>query len=155
MRNVRRSKKHEELVRLLAEDVHPDAGRSIFPSMRELMCFAAILGFQEQKRIPITGDTLDIDYRIWGSSDLALDLLFLIPLASERSLDLARPEADEQLVTIFEEYANGGFDVLNRWLEETPDDQHGDRALLVAFQKYGYLSAPKRVDTVLDQISFE
>lgn len=123
--------------------------------MRELMCFAAVLGFQEEKRLKLDGKkTHEIDYRIWQSNDFALDLLYLIPLAAERDLDLLRPEAEDKLVEVFEEFANGGLAIIQSWFNETPDDPHGDRALLNALHKHGYLSAPKKVDAVIDQIKF-
>lgn len=154
MRSIRRSAEHEELVRRLANEPHPDADRSIFPTMRELVCFAAVLGFQENKRTPLSGKSHDIDYRIWQSSAFAVDLLFLIPLAAERDPELMRPEREDDLVEIFEEFANGGFQILRSWMNETPGDPYGDRALLNALHKYGYLTAPKKVDAVISRIEF-
>ena len=154
MRAVRRLERHEDLVRLLADDPHPEAGRSIFPTMRDLMCFAAVLGFQEERRMPLDGKTQEIDARIWRADELATDLLFLIPLAATRSLALAQPDSEDELVSIFEEYANGGLEILEEWFRETPDDTRGDRALINGLQKRGYLAAPKAVDAVIHQISF-
>jgi len=155
MRSIRRADEFEDMVRRLADEAHPDAGRSIFPSMRELMCFAAVLGFQEERRFKLEGKkTHEIDYRIWQNNDLALDLLYLIPLAAERNLNLLRPETEDLLVEVFEEFANGGLEIMQSWLNETPDDPHGDRALLNALHKHGYLSVPKKVDAVIDQIKF-
>jgi len=154
MRSIRRSDEYEDLVRRLADEAHPDAGKSIFPTMRELMCFAAVLGFQEEQRVPLTGKTHEIDYRIWQSNDFAIDLLYLIPLAAERNLDLLRPESDDRLVEIFEEFVNGGLAIIQSWMNETPEDPHGDRALLNALHKHGYLAAPKKVDAIIDQIKF-
>lgn len=154
MRSIRRSAEHEGLVRQLADEPHPDTGRSIFPTMRELVCFAAVLGFQENRRIPLSGKVHEIDYRIWQSSDLALDLLFLIPLVAEQDLDLMRPERDDRLVEVFEEFVNGGFQILQSWMNDTPEDLYGDRAILNALHEHGYLAAPKKVDAVIDRIEF-
>ena len=81
MRSIRRSEKHDPIVRRLAENTHPSSGRSLFPTMRELLCFAAVLGFDEGTRKRLDEKTLDIDGRIFANHPPTLDLMYLLALA--------------------------------------------------------------------------
>ena len=55
MRGIRRPVEFEDIVRRLAEEPHPTCGKSMFSTMRELVCFAAALGFEVNRRVPIDG----------------------------------------------------------------------------------------------------
>lgn len=154
MRSIRWQKNHEALVRRLAETPHPANKKSIFPTMRELISFAAMLGFEMDNHPALKGDTLEIDWRIWQNNQLAMDLLFLIPLAHRQSAEILREEAEEELIQVFEEYANGGLEILQGWMNEKPDDLNGDRAILAALQKRGFLQPTKQAEDVLADIEF-
>jgi dnd system-associated protein 4 len=122
--------------------------------MRELVCFAAVLGFEHATRKPLHGKTLEIDARIFGNSPAAVDTLYLVALATERNADILRDENVDKMVSIFEEYAEGGFQVLGGWLREKPEDVNGDRAILAALAKYGFLEGPRPVDAVIPDLKF-
>jgi dnd system-associated protein 4 len=154
MRGIRRSQQFEETVRRLAEVQHPEAGRSVFPTMRELVCFAAVLGFECERKRPIDPQTNEIDGRIFSNSAQALDLLYLIGLADSRNIDILREEKEEEMIGIFEQYAQGGFEVIEGWLRAKPEDLDGDEALLVGLTKDGFLSAPSDVEDAIENISF-
>ncbi|WP_430425104.1 hypothetical protein [Phenylobacterium sp.] len=154
MRSIKWQKSYETMVRRLAETPHPQSKKSIFPTMRELICFAAMLGFEKETHVPLNGDTLEIDYRIWQNSELALDLLFLIPLAHRQSADILREDAEDEMTEIFENYANGGLEILKGWMNEKPDDLNGDRAILAALQKHGFLQLEKKPEDVLADVEF-
>jgi hypothetical protein len=51
--NIHRSRVHEELVQRLSMQNVPGSERKLFPTIRELLCFAALLGFSEQRRVPL------------------------------------------------------------------------------------------------------
>lgn len=154
MRGIRRSIDFETIVRRLAEEPHPDAGRAIFPTMRELMCFAAVLGFENDRRHPLQSKTAEIDGRNFANSPQALDLLYLIALASKKDAEVLRDENEDEMISIFEEYAQGGFEVLQGWLKDKPEDPNGDQAILAALGKYGFLSKPEEVESVINDITF-
>jgi dnd system-associated protein 4 len=135
MRSLRLESEYEPMVRQFAEKTHPDSRKSIFPTMREFMCFAAVVGFHEGKRTPLKGDTFEIDARIFQNSQQAIDLLYLIALAGSRDVNILREERDDELTAIFEEYANGGLAKIADWIRDRPDDVNGDKALLTAFEK--------------------
>lgn len=155
MRGIKYARAHDALVRRLGETPHPVNNRSIFPTMRELIAFAAVLGFETENFRPLKSEAAhEIDWRIWQNNEQALDLLYLIPLAHKRSVEILREDAEEELQTIFEGYANGGLEVLDGWMKEKPDDLNGDRAILAALGKYGFLASPKGAEDVLADIEF-
>ena len=154
MRAIRRSQQFEDLVRLLAEAQHPEAGRSIFPTMRELMCFAAVLGFEYERKHPLQSQTNEIDGRIFQNSEQALDLLYLISLAYSRDIDILRDENEDRVIEIFEQFAQGGFEIIESWLRDKPEDTAGDQAITSGLAKNGFLGTPRAVDDVLDEVSF-
>lgn len=152
MRNIKRNENHEDLVRQLTEAT--DAGRPVFPTMRELMCFAAVLGYENKKRMKLGNKTHDIDARIWERSQQAMDLVYLIALVDQQDGEILRDEREDDALGIFEEYANGGLDVLAGWMKEKPDDLNGDRAILAALSSYGFLSDPSVVGGNLSDAEF-
>jgi dnd system-associated protein 4 len=155
VKNVRRVVDHEVLVKLLAEKSHPKTQRSIFPTMRELMCFAAALGFQEGRRKSLSGKTAEIDGRIFENSDSATDMVYLVALAGAGDIGILQPDRDDEAVSIFEEYANGGFEVLDEWLAAHAGDIDGDQAMLNGLTSSGLLgnSAPS-IETALTEVKF-
>lgn len=148
MRGIKRSEQFEDIVRMLAE------GQSVFPTMRELMLFAAVLGFEHDRKRPLQSQTNEIDGRIFSGSAQALDFLYLIALAGERNVDVLREENEEKMIEIFEQYAQGGFEIIAGWLSEKPEDLNGDQALLSGLARNGFLSAPSDVDNVIENVSF-
>ena len=154
MRAIRRSKRHEEVVRQLADKNHPQASRPIFPTMRELLCFAAVLGFDAERKKPLDAETLEIDGRIFRDHPSSLDLIYLIALADAKDAEVVREENEEQAISIFEQYAEVGLQELSAWLLERPEDENGDIALLDALQKRGFLGEARNIDDAIHDVSF-
>jgi len=141
MRTFRHNSSHDATVQLLYGTLHKKAGQPIFVTKRDLLCFAAVLGFEGKRRIPVTEKPSEfVDSRPFENSREAMQLLHLIGLAETKDVDCLRVENEDKLVTIFEEYANGGLATLEDWLLETPSDPHGDRAIIDALNKHGFLT---------------
>lgn len=136
--NINRSRVHEEMVQRLVTKL-PGLSRSIFPTIRELLCFAALLGYSEKRRTPLDrGEGVeDVSYQQFERGE-AEDLIWLIALAEARSTDILKDGEEPRCAEIFEEYANGGLfiirDVLQRLGAEYPD-----RAIVEALTDMGYL----------------
>jgi dnd system-associated protein 4 len=143
MRNVRRNLSHEVIVKLLSEKAHPKTQRSLFPTMRELQCFAAALGFQENRRNPLEGKTAEIDGRIFENSELATDMVYLIALAGAGDVNILQPEREDDAISVFEEFANGGFEILSEWFAANAGDIDGDQALFAGLSRSGLLGNAK------------
>lgn len=139
LRNVNRSKVHEKLISQYAKDGHPVTGKAIFPTIKDLLCFCAMLGFSENKRTPLdrSQGVEDIMYEIFQRTH-ADDYIYMLALAASKDVGIFRDDAKEDFVEIFEEYANGGLEILKAWTNEFPDE-YGDKALFQGLQKYGYL----------------
>lgn len=156
LRNVNRSRVHEDMVQQLAMTNHEETGRSIFPTIRELICFAAMLGYSEGRRMPLDRNKglEDISYQQFERND-SQDLIYMIALAETKSADLLRDDSKEDFVSIFEEYANGGLEIISEWMREN-NDAVGDRAISSGLQKNGYLSGDidKDIDEVIAATKF-
>jgi dnd system-associated protein 4 len=135
MKSVRRDIKHEPLVRQLAETVNPATKRSLFPTMRELLCFAAALGFQMNRRIELGETTAEVDGRVFDNLDSAVDMIYLVGLAGTGDVAILQPDREEDLIEVFEEYANGGLQILDEWLRAQGGDVYGDQAILAALRR--------------------
>jgi dnd system-associated protein 4 len=123
--------------------------------MRELVCFAAVLGYQVNRRVALTGATEEVDGRIMERSDAAVDLVNLVALCETREIDALLPEREEEAIKLFEEYAAGGLDEIRAWLAERPDDERGDQAIIVGLQSRGLLGDDEPgVDDVLATVTF-
>lgn len=149
MRTIKRPDQFEAVVRLLAETPHPVTGRSIFSTMRELLCFAAVLGFAQARRTPLAQVKNEIDGRIFENSQQALDLIYLIALADAKDASILQPDREDEMLRVFEEYAATGLGVIDTWLKERPDDVYGDQAILSALKRNGYLQVDEKA-TVID-----
>lgn len=157
MRTIRRLSSHRDLCDQLAKTPHPQTGNSIFPTYRELACFAALLGFEQNRQCKLEGATeIFVDGRIFAGSDQALDIAYLLALAATREQDILQDdeEQEERLSVIFEEYLAGGLDILSEWLRDHPSDTNGDRAVLSALRREGYLDDSQAVETALDRVVF-
>jgi len=142
MRVFRHNERHLDIVSQLFEKKLKRANdQPIFATKRDLLCFAAVLGYEVQRKGTIEAKAVDfVDPRPFENSQEAMNLLYLLGLAVTKDADALRDEDDDKLVSIFEEYADGGLATLKEWMAETPTDPDGDRAILVALQKHGYLT---------------
>jgi dnd system-associated protein 4 len=122
--------------------------------MRELMCFAAVLGFDRERKRPLDAVTMDIDGRTFENHQQSIDMIYLIALADAKDAEIVREDREENYLSIFEQYAEGGFEEIALWLSERPEDEHGDAAILVALQKRGFLGEARSVADAIHDISF-
>lgn len=157
IRTVRRLVADEDICRQLAQTPHPRSGGPVFRTFRELAVFAATVGFEQQRRVKLEGPTdVFVDGRIMESSESAMDMVYLLALASERRQEVLSDDAAEQerLATLFEEFAAGGLEVVREWLAEDPGDTEGDRALRGALGRHGYLEDGRSAAETLGEVDF-
>ena len=139
--NINRSKLHEDLVQRLSMVNIPGSDRKLFPTIRELLCFAALLGFSEQRRVPLdrSAGVEDISYQQFERDSAAEDLLWTIAVAETQDTEVLRDGEEARCATIFEEYANGGFEIITEWLNKLPTDVSGVKALLAGMENSDFL----------------
>lgn len=151
--NINRSKKHEELVQKLAVTPLPGTDRRLFPTIRELLCFAALLGFSEKRKIPLdrSEGVEDVSYQQFERGN-AENLIYLIALAETEDPDILREGEEGRCAEIFEEYANGGLAIIKDHLRRE-GGEYPDRALMDMLRERKYL-VPTQAEPDLAAISF-
>jgi dnd system-associated protein 4 len=114
---VRRSKVFENTLQSLGGK---DA--NLFPTLREALSFCAVLGYKERRKKALdlhagTEDIAGAQYQI----NEAVDIVFALALADTKNSDILRPEQERECVQIYEEYANGGLELVQSWIDRYSD----------------------------------
>ncbi|MVS99783.1 DNA phosphorothioation-associated protein 4 [Devosia marina] len=151
--NIHRSRIHEDMVQRLAMTKLPGTDRTLFPTIRELLCFAALLGYSEGRRVPLdrSAGTEDVSYQQFERRD-AEDLIFLIALADSKDPEILKDGEEGRCAEIFEEYANGGLQVLRDAMLRS-GGEYPDRDILELLKKSGYLNI-EEAEPDIDGINF-
>ncbi|MGU3456033.1 DNA phosphorothioation-associated protein 4 [Brevundimonas sp. M1A4_2e] len=138
--NIHRSRVYEDLVQRLAMQPIPGSTRKLFPTIRELLCFAALLGFSEQRRVQLdrSQGTEDISYQQFEADPAAEDLLWALAVAEAQDVEILREGQEAQCAEIFEEYANGGLAIIKDYFLRN-GGEYPDRALLALMKERKYL----------------
>jgi len=152
--NINRSKIHEDFVQRLSMQKVPGSDRTLFPTIRELLCFAALLGFSEKRRVPLdrAAGVEDISYQQFERDPGAEDLLWTIAVAETQNIDVLREGEEALCAQIFEEYANGGLMLMKDFLIRN-GGEYPDRALLALLKERKYLE-PQLTEPDLASIKF-
>lgn len=110
-RRVRRPKDKESLLGRLVDQEQDGP----FSTYKEVLVFAAALGYANRRREPFSSSAEPIPWHIFsGYGDEAL--INMLPIADEERLELLSPEMFDERLKWFEEYANGGLEVLQQRL---------------------------------------
>jgi dnd system-associated protein 4 len=151
--NINRSRKYEDIVQKLAAMPLPVSDRRLFPTIRELLCFAALLGFSEGRRVPLdrSEGVEDVSYQQFERGD-SENLIYLIALAEAKNTNVIREGNEEECAGIFEEYANGGLAIIKDSLLRA-GGEYPDRAIMALLREKGYLPMAK-AEPDLGGISF-
>lgn len=138
--NINRSRIHEDMVQRLAVERLPNADRTLFPTIRELLCFSALLGYSENRRIPLDREkgVEDISYQQFERGE-AEDLIYLIALAETKDPEILKDGEEYRCAEIFEEYANGGLFILREAMLRG-GGEYPDRDILELLKDGGYLN---------------
>ena len=138
--NINRSRVHEDMVQRLAMQKLPGSERTLFPTIRELLCFAALLGYSENRRLPLDkGRGIeDVSYQQFerGESE---DLIYLIALADTKDPEVLKDGGENKCAEIFEEYANGGLQIIREAMLRG-GGEYPDRDILELLKEQGYLN---------------
>lgn len=148
-RSIYRSKQHGDVIKILT-DKNPETNRAVFSYIKDLVCFAAVLGFDNGRRVPFDRGTDKVESIEWHTfqNTQADHFIYLIAIAEKGDLKILKYKgdlnesseiSDDNMFAIFEEYANGGFEIIKSWLNKNPGDPYGSKALLVAMEKAGYM----------------
>lgn len=114
---VRRSKRYENTLQALGGK---DA--VLFATLREALSFCAVLGYKERRKQTLdpNAGTEDIAGAQYQTNE-AVDIVFALALAHAKTSDILRPDREKDCIQIYEEYANGGLDLVQGWIERYSD----------------------------------
>lgn len=120
MRRIQRDQKYEPLVKVLSEG--EDA---IFREKWRVLIFAAMIGYRLDLRLPISsaesGKAIPVSYFEGNPSFRGLIYLLALVEAGDTACLSSTESSDDALVTMFEEFANGGLRYLNEEIGDSSD----------------------------------
>ena len=124
---VNRSKKYEHIVQKLTGEkghIFPESGKKLFPTIRELLTFAAFLGVSRGERLPFDPDydTEDIQGVIYEDTE-ALEFIWFIALQDSSDVSLLHDGNEKRCVEIFEQYANYGLNLIFNDLSDVQETE--------------------------------
>jgi dnd system-associated protein 4 len=129
MKRIQRSNDKEEIIKsLMSEQV------GVFREIWKLLLFAAQVGMRNSKREPLkvvdTGK--GIDQSTFGNCPAWPGVLYLMALAETQKSDClsGSDNAEDERVTVFQEYANAGLSILQDFFAGRPIDLEGFLAFI-------------------------
>ncbi len=126
-----------------------------FQTYADVMAFAAALGAKRKKRVPLgevsKRDPLPIGIEIFISRGYDT-MMKLLAIAETKDINIISPHDEnweEERIAIFEEYANGGLEILQEELRGAVD--YSERLLLILVSER---SKQNRIEGEFDLSSF-
>jgi dnd system-associated protein 4 len=129
MATVWRDKKYTVLSERLVMKETLYCGQKIFPHYRELIMFAAMVGFYYGKQVPVKDKAYEIPQDIFENADKDA-YVYLCALQDQKDGNIFREENNNECWKIFESYANYGLEVIDNWLLDSPGDTDGVDTIL-------------------------
>ncbi|MDO8291100.1 MAG: hypothetical protein Q7T44_17945 [Parvibaculum sp.] len=127
-KNVYWSKKYEPIVNRLTGKDREDKKRS-FETNMDVLVFAAVLGIKEGASEKVASDRLEISIDVFNNRKM-FGVIYLIGLLHTKDANVLRQEREGEMIAIFQDYAMGGLNLIEAWLDEQPTDLYGDKILL-------------------------
>lgn len=128
MKRIQRANDKEEIIKSLMSD---QVG--VFKEIWKLLLFAAQVGMRNDKRLPLKAVDAGkgIDQSTFGNCPAWPGVLYLMTLAETQKSDClsGTEKAEDDRVSVFQEYANGGLEILREFFAGRPLDLDG----LIAF----------------------
>ena len=137
LRAINRLRKDQDYFDRLAK---PGEGRTerTFSTIKDMMIFCAFLGYDQNQRVPLPAEEPkeDIQEHIFTNDEMALHSIFILGLAASGDWQILHPDKSEELVKIFEEYANGGMGIVKEWLDRDLHDLSGIKVILSGLRTF-------------------
>jgi len=148
---VYRNAKYTSLVETLCQKENDATNKPIFSTNRELMIFAAMVGFTEKKKEKLDkGENIQIFMRVYETCGQD-GYIYLLGLIETQDPSILKDAGLRSVIALFEEYCNGGLSVIQSWMDENKHDIGGSETLLVKIHQQLEKITPKnRVDEDVD-----
>ena len=112
---IRRPKSYDKLLKELRDK------ENIFRTYKDILIFAACLGFKSGKRVSFKESSEPIKRDIFnGTYDSAV--INAIALLEKNDTQILTDGCADERIAIFEEYACGGLEIIQREIADGPDD---------------------------------
>ena len=117
------------IVKLSKKQAEEGGDRKFFNQYWQPFAWAAVLGFKNDRRIPLEGKTDSDMFKFSVMNNQAPDILKALIIMAIGKFDnnenieyqLKKLKKADIIVNIINEYANGGFEIISRKLKEDPD----------------------------------
>lgn len=129
MAQIWRDNKFTQLAERLVDKETNECGQKIFLNYRELMVFAAMVGFHYGQFKAVVEKGFEIPQRVFESNDSDA-YVYLCALQDQKSGEIFREKNDNECWKIFESYANAGLEIIDNWLLDFPGDIDGVETIL-------------------------
>ena len=139
IRNVNRSEKYE--IPIVQKLTNSSDGNNVFPTIRELLCFAAMLGYSlgKKNKFPENYKKNDVSWAqfIANGSD---EYIYFLAVCDTKGTDCLKSDTNFDLVEIFEEYINGGFEIILDWFSRY-SSQDTLKAIISGLYDEGFINS--------------
>jgi dnd system-associated protein 4 len=128
---VYRNRRYEGIVDRFCVQINPITGKSIWTRGEELMLFAAMLGFTENKKEKVekaSKDRIQIFFSVYKNQKTT-GYIYLLNLIEKNDTAKLKDSGLKEVIGAFEEYCNGGLSIIESWLSENLDDIDGTNTL--------------------------
>ena len=119
---IQRDRKFEPLInKLLKTDV------AVFAHNKDLMVFAAMVGFANKKFMPLQclqSDRIQITLDTYETTQQDT-FVYLLALVEKRNVDCLKTENLTESVKVFEGFCNAGLNIIQGWFDDNPGDPIG------------------------------
>ena len=117
--NVNRDRKHEPLVEKLTQGDHV-----IFNHNKDLMVFAAMVGYSRDKFEPVSSNKIQITLGTYSTTQQDT-YIYLLALLKTKDANCLKYENLNTAVRVFEGFCNAGLSIIQGWMDENPGDPIG------------------------------
>lgn len=132
MTDIRRPKQYEQM---FTDMCTSKAGKQVFLSYKDMLIFAACLGYSQGKMKQFDSSSEPVSMHIFkGEFDEAV--FNCIGLAATEDPSIMGEAKEKERVRIFEEYACGGLEIIKLRIHESPTDWENALIALV-IEQYG------------------
>ncbi|PLZ99954.1 DNA phosphorothioation-associated protein 4 [Fischerella thermalis CCMEE 5268] len=152
---IRVAKDKAELVKALTS---ADGGTGPFQTFADVIVFAAALGAKHKKRVPLGEISkrepapIGQEHFLSKGYDLVIKLLAIVEVKEISLLSPNDEKYENQCLRIFEEYANGGLEILQTELRGAVD--YSERLLLIMMNERFNKNLPEETDFDLSKFIY-
>jgi dnd system-associated protein 4 len=141
--SVYRDRKHEPLVDKLTQ-----GDNVIFSHNKDLMVFAAMVGYSQKKSDPVSSDKIQITLGTYANTQQDT-FIYLLALLKTKDATCLKGDNLNDTVKVFEGYCNSGLNIIQSWLDKNPGDPTGVDTLEAKIVEQALLNE-KRSQEALD-----